>query len=86
MSKKEVNPQVLVRVKKLRVHVRVPYVVTTLDAVKMRVMRLVRYMKSMGLIEMKLIVAVLKVFLLPRMLREIMGRVVIKAGRVTGLR
>jgi hypothetical protein len=53
MSKKEVNLLVFVRVKKLRVYGRVPCVVMTLDAIRIKVIRVLRYEKSMGLIEMK---------------------------------
>jgi hypothetical protein len=43
-----------------------------LDAVRMRVMKILRYVKSVGLIEMKFIVAISRV-LLSRKLTEVLG-------------
>jgi hypothetical protein len=57
----------------------------TLNAVGMRIMKIRKYVKSIRLLEMKITLATLRV-LLSGMLKEVMGRAVMKAGRMIGLR
>jgi hypothetical protein len=54
------QPSGFCKSKEIECFSRLQYVAMTLDAGRMRVMRLLRYVKSMGLIEMKFIVAVVR--------------------------